>query len=214
MSVFLLPLQMCKEIEQFMCNFWWESDTRTRKGIHWASWDKICKPKNMGGMGFRKLNDFNLALLGKQAWRLLNNEESLVTKVFKARYFPKCSLLDAGLGGNPSYIWRSIWATQDLIKSGTRWRIGSGRNTRVLEDAWLQDEAYPFVTSRHPALLGQVVNSLMKTGIKEWDTEVVTDLFNERDQMLILGTPLSHNQEDDIRYWHKEGNGSYTVRSS
>lgn len=34
MSVFLLSLQMCKEIEQLMCNFWWETYTRTRKGIH------------------------------------------------------------------------------------------------------------------------------------------------------------------------------------
>lgn len=71
-----------------------------RKGIHWASLDKLCKPNNVRGIGFRKINDFNLALLGKQAWNLSNNEESLVAKVFKARYFPKCSLLDAGLCWN------------------------------------------------------------------------------------------------------------------
>lgn len=63
----------------------------------------------------------------------------------------------------------------------------------MLVDAWLQDAAYPFVTSRHPALLGQVINSLMKNGIKEWDTEVITDLFNERDQLLIFGTRFSYN---------------------
>lgn len=84
-------------------------------------------------------------------------------------------------------------ATHDLIRAGTRWRIGSGRHTRILEDVWLQDAMHPFISSRHPALYGQVVNCLIKPGIKEWDTEVINDLFNERDQLLILGTPLSQN---------------------
>ncbi|XP_074346294.1 uncharacterized protein LOC141685071 [Apium graveolens] len=51
-------------------------------------------------------------------------------------------------------------------------------------------------------------------GLKEWDIEVITDLFNERDQALILGTPLSSRQEEDIRYWHKEGNSHYSVESA
>lgn len=67
MSVFLLPLEMCKDIEQLMCRFCWKTDTKNNKGIHWASWDRMCKPKGNGGMGFRKLHDFNVALLRKHA---------------------------------------------------------------------------------------------------------------------------------------------------
>lgn len=42
-----------------------------------------------GGMGFRKLQDFNVALLGKQGWRLVTNIDSLVEKVYIARYYPE-----------------------------------------------------------------------------------------------------------------------------
>lgn len=67
-------------------------DSTGQVGITYAN------QKSKGGMGFRKLRDFNLALLGKQAWHLLNNDDSLVTKVFKAWYFPRSSVLDAKLG--------------------------------------------------------------------------------------------------------------------
>ena len=36
---------------------------------------------------FRDLEAFNLALLAKQWWKLIHNEESLSFKVFKVRYF-------------------------------------------------------------------------------------------------------------------------------
>lgn len=84
----------------------------------------------------------------------------------------------------------------------------------MLEDVWLQDSEYPFVTSNHPALHNQVVNGLLKMGSREWDTEIIADLFNERDQALIYGTPLSSRQEEDIRYWSKEGSGRYSVKSA
>jgi hypothetical protein len=65
--------------------------------------------KDYGGIGFKNLQAFNLALLGKQAWNLVTKSESLITKLFKARYFPNCDFVEANIGHNPSYVWRSIW---------------------------------------------------------------------------------------------------------
>lgn len=104
MSVFLLLLDMCNDTEQLMCRFWWKTNENSGRGIHWASWDRLCWPKVNDGMGFRKIHDFNLSLLGKKAWRLINQGDSLVSKVFKARYFPRCDFLDAALGRNPTFI--------------------------------------------------------------------------------------------------------------
>ena len=64
--------------------------------------------KKVGGMGFRDLKSFNLVMLAKQGWRLLQNQESLVYQCLKARYFPRCSFLEAVDSPNSSYIWKSI----------------------------------------------------------------------------------------------------------
>ena len=55
------------------------------KKIHWLSWERLCWPKKCGGMGFRDLHYFNLAMLAKQGWTLLSNPDSLCTRILKAR---------------------------------------------------------------------------------------------------------------------------------
>lgn len=58
--------------------------------------------KGEGGMSFRNLKDFNLALLAKQCWRLIHEPNTLWAKVLKVRYFPPASFLEAKKGGRAS----------------------------------------------------------------------------------------------------------------
>ena len=65
MSCFKLPNSLCKELNSMMGNFWWGQKDKERK-MAWVTWEKLCTPKEEGGMGFRDLKAFNLALLAKQ----------------------------------------------------------------------------------------------------------------------------------------------------
>jgi hypothetical protein len=66
MSTFLLPTTLGDEIQRMLNSFWWGSNREQNKGINWLSWDKLTMRKEFGGMGFRHLHGFNLAMLGKQ----------------------------------------------------------------------------------------------------------------------------------------------------
>ena len=120
-----------------MNSFWWGSGSGSLQGIHWKSWDRLCVPKDKGGIEFQKIHEVNLSLLGKQAQKFISNPSCLVSHLFKARYFPKCSFLNSSLGHNPSYIWCNIMATQGLIRDGCRICVGSGESIYVWGDPWL-----------------------------------------------------------------------------
>ena len=87
MSLFKLPKGLCNDIKSIILNTGGGQTSNKRK-IHWINWEWLCKPKKKGGMGFWNINAFNLAMLAKQAWRLLNQQNSLIFRVYKARYFP------------------------------------------------------------------------------------------------------------------------------
>ncbi|XP_031101849.1 uncharacterized protein LOC116005749 [Ipomoea triloba] len=56
---------LCVSIERTMNRYWWGSGSE--RGIYWKAWDHLCVPKKYGGLGFKELRAFNMAMLGKQA---------------------------------------------------------------------------------------------------------------------------------------------------
>ncbi|KAA3477767.1 reverse transcriptase [Gossypium australe] len=55
MQCFLFPKSLCRKLESIMNKFWW-SNNKTRRGIHWSCWERLCKPKCEEGLGFKNLS--------------------------------------------------------------------------------------------------------------------------------------------------------------
>ncbi|KAM6550661.1 hypothetical protein CsatB_000469 [Cannabis sativa] len=215
MSVFLLTKEICSDLEGLMAKFWWKSQSSSSsKGVSWMSWKRLSKHKHEGGLGFRDLRDYNLSFLAKQGWRLLTKENSLVGRMYKARYYPNGNFLSATLGSNPSFIWRSIFEAQSVVRHGARKSIGSGCGVSILNDPWLPDSINPYVETVHPALINQNVVSLLCVDNHSWDVEVINDLFGERDKNLILSIQLSDHSPLDRWSWNLESSGFFSVKSA
>ena len=86
--------------------------------MHWISWDVMSKRKEKGGLGFRDLHLFNLAMLARQGWRLVQNPDSLCAQVLMAKYGSSGSLLNSQEGPGISYTWRSIIRGFQALKKG------------------------------------------------------------------------------------------------
>ncbi|XP_075475824.1 uncharacterized protein LOC142513002 [Primulina tabacum] len=135
-SCFHIPKAICEAIERECANFWWGME-EWRRRMHWKNWHTLCVPKCKGGMSFRNLEAFNRALLTKQVWRIAINPDSLVARVFKARYFKLHDIMDASIGNSPSFIWRSLLWSRKLLRKGLCWRVGNGEKIATFRDQWI-----------------------------------------------------------------------------
>lgn len=97
--------------------------------------------KDDGGLGFHNLQVLNLAMLEKQYWRFLSNSDTLVSKIFKSKYYPiNGDFLHADLGHIPSY-WCNNRCSQVIVEGGYRWKDGNRNLINVWNDSWLQQSS-------------------------------------------------------------------------
>jgi len=74
-------------------------------GFRWMSWEKLFVHKNYCGMKFMDLASFNASMLGKKTWEFQTDEDSLVSHLYKARYFPRSDFFGAKIEKCLSYVW-------------------------------------------------------------------------------------------------------------
>lgn len=129
------------------------------------------------------------------------------------KYYADRDFMEAKLGSGPSFIWRSILEARRIISAGSCWRIGNGTKIQILGQPWLNNNN-PYITTVSPALENQRVASLFCEHSKEWDFEVVHDVFEVRDQHLIASTTIEQELEDDVLTWKLENSGQYSVKSA
>jgi len=211
MSCFLMPLETCKKMRSIIANYWWGSAADSRR-IHWQRWDDLTRPKIQGGMGFRDLRLFNLAMLGKQGWRLMTRPDSLCTKVLKGRYFHDSDFLSASRKKHASHTWRAILAGREVLQQGLIRKIGNGSATNVWENRWIPNhfEGKPFTP---PDGLNIDTVADLCTASGSWNEELIRNKFISMDADAILRTP-HFNSVEDCWAWEPEKHGMYSVRSA
>jgi hypothetical protein len=76
----------------------------------------MVKPNFFRGLGFRDIELFNIALLAKPAWRILEDASSLSVRILEAVYFLERDFLEAELGSTPSRIWCAILDGREVLE--------------------------------------------------------------------------------------------------
>jgi len=213
MSCFKLPRGLCEHLNMLIRKFWWGSKDGRRKP-HWVSWNAMTQPKDMGGLGFKDFELFNLSLLARQAWRVLKYPNSLSASILKGVYFPNNDILHAGFGSHPSQIWRAIVEGRDVLKQGLIRRIGIGNDTLIWEDNWIPRDEFlrPYGSpNQNPPTR---VSELISHAEASWDRQKIMDNFLPMDVPFILGIPICSSEIADSWAWHFERRGEFTVRSA
>jgi hypothetical protein len=122
MQIAWLPQATCDFIDRTARNFLWKGSSTT--GMHLVGWDKITKPKKLGGLGIRKAREANTSLLGKLVWNIHQNNDALWVQVLKHTYLKEETLLNTTkkLG---SVTWNAIMKALLALKEGFQFRLGN-----------------------------------------------------------------------------------------
>ncbi|KAL0444552.1 UNVERIFIED_CONTAM: hypothetical protein Slati_2177900 [Sesamum latifolium] len=116
-----MPDSFLRELESIVADFFLHG--REVSKIHWKAWPKLCKSKKEGGLCFRRLKEYNLALLAKQAWRIALSSGNVLHDVISPKYFAGSTFMEARLDACPSYTWRSVWSSYDILAASIRWKM-------------------------------------------------------------------------------------------
>lgn len=171
-------------------------------------------PMEEGGLGFRDFHEFNLALLAKQLWRLIQYPHSLLARVLKGRYYRHTNPMNVQRANNPSYGWRSLVAAKEVLQKGLRKKIGNGHTTKVWEEPWL-----PTQPARAPRSRGNDrdedirVHHLIDEQSQSWNLEILNSVIAAEDIPKITSLRVSRTGRHDCYSWDFTKSGLYTVRS-
>lgn len=215
MSCFRVPKTIIKSISGAMANYWWSSQPHLRK-IHWISWDKMCLPKALGGLGFKELESFNQALLAKQGWKLINQPESLLARFLKSSYYPHSEFSQAVIGVKPSFAWRSIIFGRELLMESLKWKVGDGKDTRVWLDKWIEDPATGMRTpwiKNYAFDVNLRASDLINTQTRKWDLQALQEVFVPGDIEMIMANQPVISRKDSYSWKHNR-NGNMSVSSA
>nr|GEX47182.1 reverse transcriptase domain-containing protein [Tanacetum cinerariifolium] len=134
-SVFGLPSRVLLDIVQIMCGFLWCQGSISR-GKAKVAWEVVCLPKKEGGLGIRRLNHFNKALMVSHIWKLLSLKESLWVRWIHVYKLKNRSFWDIPYRGKMSWSWRKLLKLCPLIRYFIWSSIGDGSKISMWFDRW------------------------------------------------------------------------------
>ncbi|XP_058742003.1 uncharacterized protein LOC131614437 [Vicia villosa] len=142
------PKKIIKKIKRLQSRFLWGGGSDNKK-INWVSWKSCCLPIDKGGLGLRRIREFNLALLQKWRWRIMGGSEELWYGVLKTRYgdinlqVVKVAKSDNNKSSK-SLWWRDILELEHEFKESVfvnlcRFKVGDGFHISFWHSCWLND---------------------------------------------------------------------------
>ncbi|KAM6577500.1 hypothetical protein CsatB_029337 [Cannabis sativa] len=107
MSIFTLPSKVIAAIDKSCRDFLWGT-TGNRSKLHFASWEKVCLPKEYGGVGFREGKKWNKALMAKFLWAIARKQDSLWVKWVNSIYLKGQNVWSYSIRQDVSWYFKKL----------------------------------------------------------------------------------------------------------
>ena len=206
-SVFILPARIIHDLEQLMRGFLW-CQGEMKKGKAKVAWDSVCMPQNEGGLGIRRLDEFNIALMVSHIWCLLTRKESLWVQWIHSYRLKGRSFWDVPCRGDMSWGWRKLLQIRSRIRPFVWHKIYNGKTTSMWFDLWadgcpLRDTLTVRNIVRSGLELNNTVSDLISNGSWRWPSDWADRFPN----IVSMPVPNLHEAREDVLLWRDHNGG-------
>ncbi|XP_060965296.1 uncharacterized protein LOC133034262 [Cannabis sativa] len=200
----IIPASIANKIDKTLRDFWW-GNTEEKRVMHTVAWERLCKPKIHGGLGFRTTKDTNTAFLMKWAWKILAEDNSLWAQIMHAKYLRNHDFLDIEAHPSDSIMWKAILNARQFIHKGICRKIGNGNSTSIWFHPWVPSGELQPQPLRDATEGITLVNNFIQNN--EWRDDLIRLWFHQEDAKRILNITLPSYPAKDSWLWLPEANG-------
>lgn len=213
MMCFLIPKKTSDKLDALQRDFWWQK-SKSNRGLYIKAWDFICSSKSKGGLGIMSPYKFNLALLTRLAWRLIENPDKLWCIILKHKYFPNSEPLKYKKKSVKSWVWTSICKGLDIIRENHCWQLGNGNDIEIWFDKWLPEGEIPKPRNSNNTQLVSKVSYLID-GQGNWNLNLIHNVFdNDTVESIKLLEPVCDSTRKNTLKWISTKDGVVSVKSA
>eukprot|EP00253_Pinus_taeda_P033970 PITA_33970 len=140
LSMLPAPKGILQQMRTIQRSFLWNGNGDKKKWVL-VAWNKLCKPKYMGGLNLVDPSIVNRTCGAKLWWRWIKEHNLSWAKYWKEKYTPDCNNQDmVRLQEVPegSPIWNLVHKNRSIVQENSFWEIRNGRIALFWEDAWQQ----------------------------------------------------------------------------
>lgn len=203
-SVFVLPKSFYKKIDGLCYAFLWKNRTDSAAGAR-VSWDNICKPKMEGGLGIRKLEDFEMVSRLKRIWNYFSSSGSIWVAWLQQNVLQRKGYWQTMDSQRFSPTVRSMLQLKPVITDLMRCTVGNGNLASFWYDSWTSfGPLINFIGHRGPTKLRLPLDSLVTQAVRNGNWYLPPARSNEIQQLQIELTtinPPSVAAERDTFLW-------------
>jgi exonuclease III len=226
------PGSVIKAIRNIQRNFLWKGH---HSGKKWAlvGWEKLCKPKQCGGLGLRDPGKMNKIMGAKMWWRWLQHPQEIWARLWKQKYAPNThynQLIRFNEQTSGSNIWNTAWRNRPLVQQHAFWEVRSGEDALFWKDSWQQLPPLEDMESLNPyklRLQQNISNKVKDFWIptqegqpwRQWKTNLIDLQFRENIdlkpwQECLQSRKIPTRDGPDILRWGHSTSGTFSVKEA
>ncbi|KAF4388487.1 hypothetical protein F8388_012464 [Cannabis sativa] len=168
------------------------------------------------GLGFRKLEDMNNALMAKLAWQCASQTDRPWVTCLTEKYCKKDSFWGTSVRATDSTFWKGILHTRDVIRKGCMTLVGRGDSVDIWKQPWIPwleymefIELLNQVRPRFPNF--KTVEDLTNEN-GSWNIELLKEMFGESLGQRIGEIKRLPPDQKDTLVWKDAADGTFTVK--